>query len=86
MSARFIDSAEFRTLYGASPTSRQYVEKLYQNVLNRDGESSGITYWVGQIDSGAKSFAKVLADFSESPENVSLVGQAIQNGFAYNLA
>lgn len=55
-------------------------------MLNRDGESSGITYWVGQIDSGAKSFAKVLADFSESTEDVSLVGQTIQNGFKYNLA
>ncbi|WP_028454688.1 DUF4214 domain-containing protein [Chitinilyticum litopenaei] len=84
MSARFIDSNEFRTLYGNNPDTRSYVEKLYRNVLNRDGETGGITFWVGELDSGSKSRAKVLADFAESTENVNLVGVLINNGYGYD--
>lgn len=83
VSARFIDSQEFRNQYGSAPSNQDFVEKLYRNVLDRAGEASGVTYWVGQLDSGAKSHAKVLADFSESIENVELVGASIGSGFWY---
>jgi hypothetical protein len=85
ISARFIDSPEFRSLYGQNPTTAEFVTAVYTNVLNRAPDQAGLNFYVNQIDSGAKSVAKVLADFSESPENQQNVIGAIANGFKYEL-
>lgn len=74
---------EFRNLYGSNPTVSQFVDRLYYNVLGRAGESSGVAYWEWQLNSGAQSMAQVLVGFSESAENVSVVGNTIQDGFFY---
>jgi hypothetical protein len=83
VAARFIDSGEFRQLYGNSPPTGQLVDAIYHNVLHRLPDTGGRAFYVEQIDSGQKSLATVLADFSESPENQAQVVGAIQNGFAY---
>jgi hypothetical protein len=75
----FVGSQEFADIYGQSPTNSDFVEKLYQNVLGREGEAGGVSYWVSQLNQG-KSQAQVLADFSESPENVQGVAPAIADG------
>ncbi|MCJ8508744.1 DUF4214 domain-containing protein [Rhizobium lemnae] len=79
VSQGFIDSGEFKTVYGTSPSNQAFVQKLYQNVLNRDGEQAGVSYWLGQLESGI-SKAQVLASFAESAENVSGTAQAIKDG------
>lgn len=79
----FVDSSEFRTLYGTNPTTSQFVDRLYHNVLGRAGEANGVAYWEGRLNSGAESMAQVLTGFSESAENVALVGVTIENGFVY---
>jgi len=37
----FIDSAEFTDLYGANTSNMAFIDALYDNVLQRDGEASG---------------------------------------------
>lgn len=83
VAAGFVKSAEFESVYGTSPTNRVIVEKLYQNVLGRDGESGGVGYWVGELDSGNKDAVAVLAGFSESPENITGVSPAISDGIFF---
>jgi hypothetical protein len=78
----FINSAEFKSVYGENPTDAELISKLYQNILNREGETAGIDYWLGQLGSGV-SRAQVLANFSESPENVQGVAPAISDGIWY---
>ncbi len=78
----FINSAEFKSVYGENPTDAELISKLYQNILNREGEAAGIDYWLDQLGSGA-SRAQVLANFSESPENVQGVAPAISDGIWY---
>ena len=78
----FVSSAEFKTLYGASPTNAQIVTKFYENVLHRAPESGGYNYWLGLLNSGL-NVANVLAAFSESPENVSGVSAVIEKGMRY---
>lgn len=78
----FVSSAEFASVYGSNPSNRDFIDKLYENVLGRAGEAAGISYWVGQLDSGASKSA-ILAGFSESPENVAGVAPAIANGIWY---
>lgn len=80
--AGFVSSAEFASVYGDRPSNAAYVEKLYHNVLGRDGEAGGIAYWTAQLESGA-SKAAVLAGFSESAENIAGVSHAISDGIWY---
>lgn len=75
----FIGSAEFQSLYGSNPSNQQFVDNLYHNILGRDPDQSGAQFWDSQLDKGLDR-AVALADFSESPENVSLVGPAIAHG------
>ena len=78
----FIGSAEFQSLYGARPTDMQYVNLLYNNVLNRSADKGGYDYWVGQMN-GGMTREQVLIGFSESGENqASLIG-VIQDGITY---
>jgi hypothetical protein len=79
----FMGSAEFIAMYGANPTTTQFVSKLYENILNRPGEQAGIDFWVHSIDVAGRTRASVLADFSGQPENVALVAPSIQNGFLF---
>ena len=86
VSTRFIDSDEFRSIYGSNPTDSQFLEGLYQNVLDRTPDVSGFDWWSDQLENNPdKTRAKVLADFSESPENHNSVDAAIENGFVYDL-
>jgi hypothetical protein len=59
------------------------VEKLYQNVLGREGESAGIDYWVGELNAGNKDVVAVLAGFAQSPENIAGVATIISDGIFY---
>jgi len=84
VSARFVDSNEFRTLYGTNPTNEQFLTKLYTNVLGRQPEASGYNWWLNELNTNpAKTKAKVLADFAESPENQTGVLGLIGNGITY---
>jgi hypothetical protein len=80
----FVSSVEFKSVYGSNPTSLEIVARLYQNVLGRDGEAGGISYWVGEIDAGRQSTAQILVGFSESPENVAGVAPAIGDGIFFS--
>ncbi|MEO3386300.1 DUF4214 domain-containing protein [Mesorhizobium sp. CAU 1741] len=76
----FVGSAEFADLYAGIDSTDAYVNQLYRNILDRDGEPSGVAYWAEQIDSGALDMAQVLTGFSESPENVARVSPSIEDG------
>lgn len=80
----FAKSTEFKTVYGASPTNADIVARYYQNVLGRQGEPAGLSYWVGVLDAKAASIAQVLYGFSESAENKDAVLAAIGLGIPYN--
>ncbi|MBK6999010.1 MAG: DUF1566 domain-containing protein [Rhodoferax sp.] len=80
VAARFVDSDEFRSLYGTNPANASFLTKLYNNVLHRQPEQSGYDWWLDELNSGRRSQTKALADFSESDENKAGVLPAIQNG------
>lgn len=67
ISSTFAESSEFTRKYGTL-TNRKFVELVYQNVLGRPGEASGVTYWTNQLDAGKKSRGQVMVNFSESNE------------------
>jgi hypothetical protein len=84
----FIGSPEFTTLYGTNPTNRDFVTKLYYNVLDRAPDATGLNSWEGALSAGLMTKAQVLQGFSESPENranLELIG-VIKNGFEFTPA
>lgn len=82
MAQMFIESQEFNVKYGALD-HYNFVNQLYLNVLDRDGEASGVNAWVSALSGGALSRAQVLVGFSESDENKENVIGNIQNGISY---
>lgn len=68
VSNAFVASPEFLALYGGLDNA-QFVQRIYQNVLDRAPDPAGFDYWVRQLDAGL-SRGRMLAEFSESPEHV----------------
>lgn len=75
----FVLSNEFTSLFGSNPIDEAFVGALYQNILGREGETAGISYWVDALENGT-SRASILYGFSESAENVTGVAPAIADG------
>lgn len=83
VSAGFIGSNEFKTVYGQNPTDSEVVTRFYENVLHRAPEQAGYDYWMNQLQSNLQTRTQVLTGFSESPENQAQVIGVIQNGIEY---
>ena len=89
----FIQSQEFKDLYGANTTNAQYTQALYQNVLDREPETAGYAYWNAVLDGvplngvflGQTTREQMLVDFSESVENKVNVLPLIDEGIRYEL-
>ena len=65
---------EFVARYGANPDASTYVTELYGNVLDRQPDVTGQTYWTGvlsnllQIDTPLNARALLLEQFVDSSE------------------
>ena len=79
----FVGSKEFTDKYGTNPSNASYVDKLYQNVLGRAGESGGVAYWNQELDAGRISKAAVLVQFATLAEGAANVASLIANGISY---
>lgn len=81
----FIASVEFQIKYGGNLDTAGFVTALYANVLQRAPDTGGFQYWTDLLDRGVISRHSMLAEFSESPENVDLVQKlgSINNGVEY---
>ncbi len=80
VAADFLYSVEFQRTYGQL-SNQAFIEELYENILQRDGDAAGIRFWVNELDSGSRDRAEALVGFTESAENIGLVGQVIEDGF-----
>jgi hypothetical protein len=84
VAANFIASPEFTATYGALDNTA-FVNQLYQNVLHRAADASGLAFHTHNLATGANTRANVLVGFSESPENQAALIGTIQNGMVYTL-
>jgi len=80
IASNFLASPEFASKYGSNPTDTQYINALYQNVLKRTPGASEVSWYQNQFNTHQMDRQAALIGFSESPENVALVGSAIANG------
>jgi hypothetical protein len=76
----FVGSAEFATVYGASPTNASLVNQFYVNILDRAPEPAGFDFWLGVLNT-TNDKALVLEGIANSAENqtglLPTIGQGI---------
>jgi serralysin len=68
----FASSAEFQQRYG-SLDNEEFVQLVYQNVLNRNPDSGGYSHWVKQLNAGMRR-GQMMVGFSQSPEFILATG------------
>lgn len=66
--AAFVNGLEFQATYGALDND-EFVNLLYQNVLNRDADAGGLASWTTALEGGT-SRAAVVQGFAQSAEFV----------------
>jgi hypothetical protein len=79
----FTHSEEFISLYGVNNTDEEFINLMYNNVLDRDADQGGYDFWTGHLDNGAITREGILIEFSESAENQANVIDLIANGIEY---
>ncbi len=79
----FVTSEEYRKAYDSKLSNEALVTKYYQNILGRAPEKAGLDYWTGVLDRKEASVAQVLANISESGENIDGTAAVIGNSFGY---
>lgn len=65
----FAHSSEFLRTYGPLD-DEAFVQLVYRNVLDRDGDAAGVAYWTKRLRTGASSRGQVMVNFSESTEYI----------------
>lgn len=66
---RFTNSREFRSTYGDTDNPA-FVTLLYNNVLTRNPDPTGLAHWTGRLDRGDMDRAQIVMSFSQSAEFV----------------
>ncbi|MCX6179633.1 MAG: DUF4214 domain-containing protein [Chlorobiales bacterium] len=77
----FMDSNEFKAMYGDNPTDSNFVNLLYQHVMGRTPDQGGYVYWMTALHGVSRE--EVLVDFTISRENLTNVAGVIANGIIY---
>lgn len=76
----FSTSTEFKNLFGENPTNEQYINKLYQNVLDRVPDITGSAFWTDQLSKGVTK-ETVLVGFALSDENLKMTEAYTKDGY-----
>jgi YVTN family beta-propeller protein len=77
IAAEFLGSAEYAN---RARDNARYVADLYNGIHRRGGDPDGIRYWIGQLDSGARSRDQLRTDFIGSPEFANRVNAIVSQG------
>ncbi len=76
---RFTESDEFQDTYGEL-SNRAFIEQLYLNSLDREGDAGGIDFWTGGLDSGNRTRNELLVSFSRADETEARADAALEAG------
>lgn len=79
----FVASDEFKTLYGAAPSTEVLINAIYQNVLHRAPDKGGFDFWLDVMSNHGVTPSVLVTEFSESAENKAALATVIGNGFDY---
>ena len=60
VASSFLASAEFKQRYGENVSNESYVDTLYKNILGRDYDQAGYSYWLGNLNNGVETRYELL--------------------------
>jgi hypothetical protein len=91
MAVDFTYSQEFQSLFATTITDNyasganvtDLVTGFYTNVLHRTPDPAGRDWYADQIATHQKTVGQVLAEISDSPENIAQLAGVIANGIVY---
>lgn len=63
----FVTAEEFKSLYGEDTTNEEFVNAVYPNVLGREPDAEGGSYWTGFLNDG-NGRAEMILLISNAPE------------------
>ncbi len=66
----FFESSEF---LAKNLNNEEYIKVLYRTFLGREYDEQGLADWVGQLNSGRKNRAEVIAGFADSAEFAQII-------------
>ena len=73
---QFVESVEFQNTYGEL-SNRAFIEQLYLNILDREGDMAGLNAFTAALDAGAENGGltrtEVVTELANSPEFVNLL-------------
>jgi hypothetical protein len=72
----FTEGEEFQTLYGDNVDNYEFVNLLYQNILNRIADQAGYDYWIDEINE-AGDRGGMIVSFANSDEYIENTQEAI---------
>ena len=70
LDASLLASSEYATLHGGTNVS--WVLGIYQDLLGRSPDETGLAYWLGQLDAGVSRY-QVALDIASSAEHEAIV-------------
>lgn len=76
IAAQFVASPEFASRYGTQQTDTAFVTAIYQNVLKRPPEPTGLADWLTALQT--QSRGEVLNAIAQSAENTACTAKAVQ--------
>ena len=82
VSQAFAGSPEFEATYG-SLSDGEFVRLVYRNVLDREPDAGGESYWSGRLADRSMSRGQVMTGFSESPEYRGVLAAKVRVVLAY---
>jgi hypothetical protein len=93
MATDFTYSSEFQTLFATKITDNyatganivNLVTGFYTNVLHRVPDAAGRDWYANQITTHQKTVGQVLAEISDSPENIAQLAGVMANGVVYTV-
>ena len=66
----FVQAPEFKTVYGENSTNEEFVNFLYQIILQRNASEFEVNPYVYQLENGLTDRAGLLLAFAQSAENL----------------
>jgi hypothetical protein len=84
----FINSSEFVTNHGANLSAGAFVSSLYETILDRSADASGLNFWTQalQANDTLANRASILEGFAFSAEHLGLVGSQMTHGVQYQVS
>ncbi len=79
ISSAYASSTEYQA---RNRSNAQYVGDLYNAFLRRGGDLGGVSFWIGQLDSGARTREQVRREFVASAEFSARVAAIVAQGCA----